>query len=142
MEPQPSPASLASEIARSLEPFDLPAPATPAVSRVKCQDIAARTACQHIRANPKFRELEVQRARFAWLLSAVVLAAYYGLMIVVAFFPASLHAPLAEGRVVTIAVPLGAAVIVLSWLLTGLYVYRANTTFDDLNEQILREAGQ
>jgi uncharacterized membrane protein (DUF485 family) len=95
-----------------------------------------------IRDNPKFRELEARRSQLAWLLSAIVLAAYYGLMVVVAFWPQSLHAPLSDGSVVTIGVPLGAAVIVLSWLLTGLYVYRANTTFDPLNDEILREARQ
>jgi uncharacterized membrane protein (DUF485 family) len=94
---------------------------------------------QQIRINPKFRELDMQRSRLAWLLCAIVLAAYYGLMIVVAFWPSLLHAPLSQGRVLTIAVPLGAAVIILSWLLMGLYVYRANTTFDELNEQILSE---
>jgi len=92
--------------------------------------------------NPKFRELEARRSRLAWVLSATVLAAYYGLMIVVAAWPHSLHAPLPEGGVVTIGVPIGAAVIVLSWLLTGLYVYRANTTFDALSEKILSEARQ
>jgi uncharacterized membrane protein (DUF485 family) len=61
-------------------------------------------------------------------LSAIVLTAYYALMIVVAFSPSSLHVPLSEGQVITIGVPIGAAVIVLSWLLTGFYVYRANTT--------------
>jgi uncharacterized membrane protein (DUF485 family) len=97
---------------------------------------------QHIRVNPKFRELEVRRSRLVWALCAIVLAAYYGLMIVVAFWPDALHAPLSEGGVVTIGVPIGAAIILLSWLLTGLYVYRANTAFDALNEQILREARQ
>ena len=97
---------------------------------------------QRIQANPKFRELEARRSRLAWLLSAIVLAAYYGLMIMVAFWPHALHAPLSEGQVITIGVPLGAAVIVLSWLLTGFYVYRANTVFDALNEQILSEARQ
>jgi uncharacterized membrane protein (DUF485 family) len=97
---------------------------------------------QQIRVNPKFRELELQRSRLAWLLSAIVLAAYYGLMIVVAFFPSWLHAPLSQDRVITIGVPIAAAVILLSWLLTGLYVYRANTAFDDLNEAILNEVRQ
>ena len=96
--------------------------------------------CQRIRAHPKFRELEVKRSRLAWVLSAIVLAAYYGLMMVVAFWPQALHAPLADGGVITIGVPIGVAVIVLSWVLTGLYVYRANTAFDELNQQILSEA--
>jgi uncharacterized membrane protein (DUF485 family) len=96
--------------------------------------------CQQIRVNPKFHALELQRSRLAWLLSAIVLAAYYGLMLVVAFLPSALHAPLSEGQALTIGVPIGAAVIILSWLLTGLYVYRANTTFDELNQAILSEA--
>lgn len=99
-------------------------------------------ASQLIRTNPKFRELEVARSRLAWLLSAIVLAAYYALMIAVAFFPSLLHAPLSDGAAVTVGVPVGAAVIVLSWLLTGLYVDRANTTFDDLSKQILSEVRQ
>src|SRR5262245_64359839 len=97
-------------------------------------------AYQRIRANPKFRELESQRSRLAWLLSAIVLAAYYGLMVVVAFWPHALHAPLSDGGVITIGVPIGVAVIVLSWVLTGLYVYRANTAFDELSQEILSEA--
>ena len=97
---------------------------------------------RRILANPKFRELERRRSQLAWSLASIVLAAYYGLMSVVAFLPGALHVPLAEGRPVTIGVPIGAAVIVLSWVLTGLYVYRANTTFDHLNEQVLQEARQ
>jgi uncharacterized membrane protein (DUF485 family) len=106
------------------------------------EDHVSSTVCQRIRANPKFLELKRRRARLVWLSCVIVLAAYYGLMIVVAFWPHSLHAPLQEGEVVTIGVPIAAAVIVLSWLLTGLYVYRANTAFDELNEQILQEARQ
>jgi uncharacterized membrane protein (DUF485 family) len=100
------------------------------------------SVCQQIRVNPKFRELEAQRSRLVWLLSAIVLAAYYGLMVAVAFFPGSLHVPLSEGRVITVGVPIGTAVITLSWLLMGFYVYRANTKFDALNKQILSEARQ
>ncbi len=36
--------------------------------------------------------------------------------------------------------PVGAVLIVGSWLLTGIYIRRANGEFDALNEQILREA--
>jgi uncharacterized membrane protein (DUF485 family) len=132
MEPQSLPANLLGEIVRTK-------PSTP--PDTKGQAISG-SIYQRIRINPKFRALEVQRSHLAWLLSAIVLAAYYGLMIVVAFWPSALHAPLSNGGVVTIGVPIGAGVIVLSWLLTGLYVYRANTVFDELNEQILSEARQ
>jgi uncharacterized membrane protein (DUF485 family) len=97
---------------------------------------------QRIRTNPKFRELVSRRTRFAIVLSAIVLVAYYGFMMVVAFRPAMLHAPLAEGSALTVGMPIGVGIVFVSWLLTGLYVWRANTDFDRINEDVLREAEQ
>ncbi|MCR6631971.1 MAG: DUF485 domain-containing protein [Magnetospirillum sp.] len=94
---------------------------------------------ERIRANPKFKELVAKRTRMAWLFSAVVLAAYYGFIALVAFAPQLLHVPLTEGRT-TWGVLAGAGILVLSWILTGLYVRRANTEFDEINNEILREA--
>lgn len=96
---------------------------------------------QRISANPRFHDLVARRSRFALLLSAIVLAAYYGFMAVVAFSPDLLRAPLGESAV-TIGVPIGAAIIVGSWLLTGVYVRRANGEFDALNNEILKEAAK
>jgi uncharacterized membrane protein (DUF485 family) len=97
---------------------------------------------QRIRTNPKFQDMVKRRGRFAALLSAIVLVAYYGFMMVVAFNPALLHEKLSEGSVLTVGMPIGAGIIIVSWLLTGLYVYRANSDFDKINEEVLREAGQ
>lgn len=97
---------------------------------------------QRIRTNPKFRELVSRRTRFAIVLSAIVLVAYYGFMMVVAFRPAMLHTPLSEGSALTVGMPIGVGIVFVSWLLTGLYVWRANTDFDRINEEVLREAEQ
>ena len=40
-----------------------------------------------VRANPKFAELEGKRSRFALMLTAIVMASYYGMMALVAFAP-------------------------------------------------------
>lgn len=95
--------------------------------------------CQRIRANPNFQRLVDSRSRLAWTLSAAVLGAYYLFMLVVAFWPQLLHTPLAEGRQLTVGIPVAAAVIVVSWLCTGWYVYRANTRFDALGADLLKE---
>lgn len=92
-----------------------------------------------IRANPKFKQLESTRSRFAWTLSAVVLVVYYAYMLTVAFAPKWLHVPLSEGLVTTVGVPVGAGLIVFFWLLTGWYIRRANGEFDKLNEEVLKE---
>lgn len=100
------------------------------------------TVYQRVRGNPKFHELVARRARFSWALSAIVLVGYYSFMAVVAFWPGLLATPLWHGAVTTVGVPVGVAIIVFSWLLTGLYVRRANTEFDAINNQVLEEANR
>jgi len=95
-----------------------------------------------VRENPKFQVLVKRRGRLALLLSAVVLVAYYSFMMVVAFAPDLLRAPLGEGDALTVGVPVGVAIIVVSWLLTGVYSHFANGPFDALNKDIVRESHQ
>ncbi|MNR32627.1 Inner membrane protein YjcH [compost metagenome] len=95
-----------------------------------------------IRNNPKFRQLAQSRSRLAWSLSAAVLGVYFLFMATVAFAPEWLHRPLGEGSLLTVGMPVGAAVIVFSWLLTGWYVRCANTRFDALNAELLEESQQ
>lgn len=95
---------------------------------------------QRVRENPKFQELVKRRTRFATMLSLIVLVAYYTFMMVVAFAPDMLRQPLSEGSTLTIGVPVGATIIIVSWLLTGWYVQRANGEFDRINEELVREA--
>lgn len=93
-----------------------------------------------VRRNPKFQELCSKRSTFAWTLSAIMLAIYYGFILVIAFAPASLGAPLWEGSTTTIGFPIGIAIIVSAFLLTGVYVKRANGEFDELTRQIIEES--
>lgn len=94
---------------------------------------------ERIMACPRFQRLAAARSRFAWTLAALVLALYYGYMLLVAFAPQVLGARLAEGGATTWGVPVGAAIIVFSWLMTGLYIRRANVEFDALTDAILEE---
>ena len=97
---------------------------------------------QKVRANPRFAELAARRSRFALLLSAIVLTAYYALMMLVAFAPQALRTPISEGATLTIGVPIGAAIIIGSWLLTGWFIRRSNGEFDALNQAIIQEASK
>ncbi len=93
-----------------------------------------------VRANPKFAELEGKRSRFALLLTAIVMASYYGMMMIVAFAPEVMRTPISAGSTLTIGVPIGAVIIIGSWLLTGWFVNRSNGEFDAINNEIVREA--
>ncbi|MBL5906858.1 DUF485 domain-containing protein [Serratia fonticola] len=97
---------------------------------------------QRIEENPRFQELVQKRSRFAWLLSLITLALYVGFILLIAFDPQWLGTPLGPGLTITRGIPVGVGLIVISFVLTGVYVYRANGEFDRLNAEILREVQQ
>ena len=94
-----------------------------------------------IQNNPKYHELVVQRRSLGLWLSAAICVIYYGFILLVAFAPGFLGAPL-TGGVTTVGIPLGILVIVAAFLLTGYYVSRANRTYDSLTQEIIRETSK
>ncbi|CAL8979595.1 Inner membrane protein YjcH [Rhodoplanes serenus] len=82
-----------------------------------------------IKNDPQFQELVAKRSRFAWTLTVAMLLIYFGFVFVIAFAPSVLAIRLGSG-VTTIGIPIGLAVIVSAFLLTGIYVRRANSEFD------------
>ena len=95
---------------------------------------------ERMRANPKFQDLVARRGRFAWTLAFVVLSMFYGFVMVVAFNPTSLGQPISEGSKWTVGVTVELFLFIFFWVLTALYVERANTEFDALNQEIIKEA--
>lgn len=93
-----------------------------------------------LRANPKFDELVSKRSRFAWTLAFIVLAVFYGFVMLVAFKPAFLARPVAEGSMLTVGVAMGLFIFVSFWILTAAYVRRANGEFDAITADIIQEA--
>lgn len=92
-----------------------------------------------ISENPKFQELVRKRTSFAWTLTILMLLVYQGFILLVAFAPKLLAQPLAPGLVATLGIPIGLAVIVFAFLITGIYVARANGSFDRLNRELIQE---
>ena len=94
---------------------------------------------RRIAKDPRFAALQRQRSRFAVTLSVIMLAIYFGYILLVAFWPQALATPLGSGVTMTVGFPIGVGVILAAILLTGLYVRRANTEFDRITQQIIRE---
>ena len=94
---------------------------------------------QRIESNPHFRQLVAKRQHFAILLSVIMLVLYYGFILLIAFAPGWLGTPIYEGTSVTRGIPLGIGLIIMSFILTAIYVVRANSEFDRLTRQLLRE---
>jgi uncharacterized membrane protein (DUF485 family) len=95
-----------------------------------------------IQQNPKYLELASRRGRLAWTLSAIVCVIFYGFILMIAFTPDILTAPISAGSVIPIGLPLGVAIIVVCCVLTGIYVYESNQVFDPLFEEIVKEASK
>lgn len=94
---------------------------------------------QAIKNSPEFLELTRTRNKFARILTVTMLVIYYGFILVLAFAPGFFGTPLSSGTVITVGIPIGATVIVLAFVLTGIYTKRANSEFDDLTQKIKDE---
>ena len=66
------------------------------------------------------------------------LIVYYGYIALIAFDKEFLAKPIGTG-VTTLGIPIGVGVILFAIIITGIYVRRANTEFDALTEEILKE---
>lgn len=93
-------------------------------------DLANRIA-----SHPKYQELKAKRSSFGWILTWLMMIVYYGFILLVAFNKELLTTKLGAG-VMTLGMPIGLFVIVFTIVITGIYVRRANSEFDDLTEEI------
>jgi len=91
---------------------------------------------EKIKANPSYNELVTKRGAFAWKLTITILVVYYAFILLIAFSPATLGAKISAGGMATVGIPVGVAIIVFAFLLTGIYVKRANSEFDGLLEKV------
>ncbi|MGS6571022.1 DUF485 domain-containing protein, partial [Enterobacter intestinihominis] len=64
---------------------------------------------------------------------------YVGFILLIAFAPQWLGTPLHAVTSVTRVIPIASGVIVISFVLTGVYVWPANGEFHRLNREVLRE---
>ena len=92
-----------------------------------------------IKSNPKYHELVSRRSKFAWGMSILMLVIYYAFILVIAYDKPFLATPLWAGATTTIGIPIGVAVIVSAFILTGIYIHRANAVFDRLTREIKEE---
>lgn len=95
-----------------------------------------------IHANPKFQRLVRRRERLAWSLSAMMLSLYIAFILLVAFRPEWLGARIWPEFPVTWGIPAGIGLIISAFVLTGIYVHRANGEFDRLTRELLEEVKQ
>ena len=90
---------------------------------------------ERIKANPKYNELVEKRSSFAIKLALVILVVYYGFILTIAFNK-EVFANTVGDSIITIAIPIGASIIILAFITTLIYVRKANGEFEDLELSI------
>lgn len=95
---------------------------------------------ESITQNPKFKELVSKQSKLSWTLALIMLVIYYGFILLIAFSPATLGTPVSAGASMTIGIPIGVMIILSAFVITGIYVRRANTEFDQLTREVVEES--
>lgn len=88
----------------------------------------------------EFRQLVSRRWRVSLVLTTLLFVLYYGYILLIALDKAFLSRRIGEAT--TMGIPIGAAVILGSWVLTAAYVVWANRRYDPEVDRLRRSLGQ
>jgi uncharacterized membrane protein (DUF485 family) len=111
-------------------------------SILKKEIIVDNTMVEKIKSNPSYQKLISERSSFAWKLTITMLTVYYAFILLIAFSPETLGAKIVAGGMATVGIPVGVAIIIFAFVLTGIYVKRANSEFDGLLNQVKEDVAK
>jgi uncharacterized membrane protein (DUF485 family) len=87
--------------------------------------------------SPKFKSLVTTRWTVSFILTALLFVIYYGYILLIAYDKDFLASKV--GEYTNYGIVLGVLVIVLSWILTFIYVLWANFSYDKKVEELKKE---
>jgi uncharacterized membrane protein (DUF485 family) len=97
-----------------------------------------RDLTRRVASDATFETLVRERFALRLTLSAIVILTYFSFILLVAFSPSSLATPVTANSVVSVGIAFGVGLILLSVVLTAIYVWRANQRFEVLTQQVLK----
>ena len=92
-----------------------------------------------ILSDPDFKELSSKKNSISVTLTILELVAYFGFVFLIAFKKEFLSTDIATN--ITIGIPIGIGVILISWVFTGIYVRWANQKYDAMVEKLKDKIG-
>jgi len=96
---------------------------------------------EDILSDPDFIKLSSQKDTISIILTILELVLYFGFISLIAYNKPFLAQKMSEGDAATIGIPIAVGTIVLSWVLTGIYIWWANTKYDDMVKRIVDKVG-
>lgn len=94
---------------------------------------------EEILKSSSFREIVRSKNAISLILTFLELFIYFGFVLLVAYKKDFLGQKLYGS--VTVGIPIGIGVIVLSWLLTGIYILWSNKVYDEKVSKIREQMG-
>jgi uncharacterized membrane protein (DUF485 family) len=91
--------------------------------------------------DPDFKDLSRQKFIISTILTILELVLYFGFIALIAFRKDLLGIKISEGSAITIGIPIAVATIVGSWVLTGVYIWWANSKYDVLVNKVKEKVG-
>jgi len=91
---------------------------------------------ERIKSNPKYQELISKRSSFSIKLAIFMLVVYYGFIGTIAFDKEFFATKISNDSIITVALPIGAAIIIIAFITTVIYVIKANGEFENLTNEI------
>ena len=95
---------------------------------------------ESVTARRDYQQLVRARRRFSFTLTALMIATFFGFILLVAIAPHVLAAPLYRGATTTVGIAAGVAIILVAIGLTACYVLRANRAFDRRVDALLQRS--
>ena len=104
---------------------------------MKDEDIVER-----IQKNPKFLRMVGIRNNYSIIMSILMIIVYFGYILLIAFNKQFLATKISAGAVTSVGIPMGVGVLVFTIVITAIYVRRANSEFDAMKDEIVKEASK
>lgn len=82
-----------------------------------------------------YKNLCQRRAKTVWPMAIIMLAVYYAYILVIAFAPEVFANKIGDGHM-TLGMAVGLGVILFTFIITGIYVHRANVELEPMVEDI------
>ena len=99
----------------------------------------SKSKAHEVMEHEDFKKLSRQKNALCLVLTVIELVLYFGFIALIAFNRPFLSAKFSGA--ITVGIPIAVGTIVLSWVLTGIYIYWANTTYDSLVKRMREKMG-
>ena len=99
-------------------------------------------SAHQILEDPDFLKLVRQKNSVSIVLTIIQLVLYFGFIGLIAYNKPYLGQKVSADSAITVGIPIAVGVIVLSWVLTGIYIWWANNKYDVMVQAIKDKMGR